>query len=64
MNPQWVTAHLASGDFPALVVRSNPDGSKNVQVFTDTEMIGRMSMQEYLPDPDDDEDTKVGMWSA
>lgn len=64
MNPKWVTVHLKSGDFPGLVTRENPDGSKNVQVFTDGDIIPRMGMTEYLPDPDDDEDAKYGYWSA
>lgn len=63
MNPKWVTAHLMSGNYPALVTRENPDGTLNLTVFSDADIVYRTSASRYVPEPDDDDNDKIGMWS-
>lgn len=63
MTPRWVTAHLQSGNFPALVTQANPDGTLNLAVFTNTDTIYRQMVTQYVPETDDDEADKIGMWS-
>lgn len=63
MQPRYVTAHLLSGDFPAIVTRDNGDGSLNLTVFADGDIVHRNSVSRYIPEPDDDENDKIGMWS-
>lgn len=64
MQPEYVTAHLASGDFPAIVTSNNPDGTKNLCVFTNTDCVFRMSVGKYVAEVDDTDDDKVGYWSV
>lgn len=63
MNPRFVTAHLLSGDFPALVTQDNGAAGLNLAVFTNAEVIHRMNVQQYVPEADDTEDDRIGMWS-
>lgn len=63
MNPRYVTAHLLSGDFPAIVTRTNQDGSLNLTVFSDSDIVYRNGVSEYVPEADDEDADKIGMWS-
>lgn len=63
MEPRFVTAHTQAGDYPAIVTRVNPDNTLNLCVFTDADVIHRMSVAEYEPDPDDLDEDKIGFWS-
>lgn len=58
-----VEMHAMSGSWPAMVNKVNPDGTLNLTIFTSGDIVHRDSVSEYLPDPDDDEDAKVGMWT-
>lgn len=55
--------HLLSGDYPALVTRENQDGSLNLTIFGDADIVYRNSAHRYVPEADDDENDKIGMWS-
>lgn len=63
MTPRFVTAHLLSGDFPALVTQANPDSTLNLTVFTNGDIVYRNSATRYVPEPDDTDDDKIGMWT-
>lgn len=60
---EWVTAHLAVGDAPALVTRTNDDNTVSLTVFAVAQIIYRDNVAMYeFEDGDEDED-KVGYWS-
>lgn len=60
----WVTAHLGSGDAPALVTRVNVDDTVSLTVFAVGEVVHRDNVAEYVPEPDDEDVDKVGYWSV
>lgn len=62
MQPRWVVMHLASGSWPALVTRQ-VNGLLDLTVFMSGDIVYRMGVSEYLPDPDDTMEDQVGMWS-
>lgn len=63
MEARFVTAHLLSGDFPALVTQANPDGTLNLTVFANADIVYRLSAVQYVAETDDEEADKIGMWS-
>lgn len=63
MQPRFVTAHLLSGDYPAIVTRENDGGTLNITVFADGDLVYRNGVSEYVREPDDDDEDRVGMWS-
>jgi hypothetical protein len=63
MEPQFVTAHLQTGDYPAVVTRANPDGTLNLAIFSDGGVVHRMGVSRYEPDPDDVDEDKIGYWT-
>lgn len=63
MVGNWVTAHLASGDAPALVTRANADGSASLTIFAVGEELHRDNVREYVPEDGDEDSDKIGYWS-
>lgn len=63
MQPRFVTIHLLSGDYPAMVTRDNGGDVFNLTVFADADIIYRNSVAKYVPEIDDDDADKIGMWS-
>lgn len=63
MNPKFVTCHLQSGDFPAIVTRDNGDDTLNVMIFTDGGVVNRMGVKRYVEDVDDVPEDKYGFYS-
>lgn len=63
MVGNWVTAHLGSGDAPALVTRANADGTASLTIFTVGDILYRDNVSGYEPEPDDEEQDKIGYWS-
>ena len=59
----WVTAHLGSGDAPALVTRANPDGTVSISIFVVGDVVYRDNVAMYVPEPDDEDHDKIGYWS-
>lgn len=59
----WVTAHMASGDQPAVVTRGNPDGSASLTIFGVGEMVFRDNVHRYEFDEDDLPEDKIGFFS-
>lgn len=60
---QWVTAHLKSGDYPAVVTRANVDESVSITVFKPGEMVFADNVGVYVPDEDDEPEDRVGFFS-
>lgn len=63
MVPKWVTMHLPSGDFPALVVVENGDGTLNLTVFAIHDTYYRDMVREYVPKLDDEPEDRYGFYS-
>lgn len=63
MVGNWVTAHLASGDQPAIVTRVNEDQSVSLTIFAVGEMVYRDNVKPYVWEDGDEEADKVGFFS-
>lgn len=59
----WVTAHLASGNQPAVVTRGNVDGSASLTIFAVGEVLFRDNVKRYVYEEGDEESDKVGYFS-
>lgn len=59
----WVTAHLAVGDAPAIVTRFNQDESVSLTIFSVGTIIHRDNVKEYVFEAGDEPEDKVGFYS-
>lgn len=64
MGPKWVTMHLPSGDFPALAVVENTDGTLNLTIFAIHDTLYRDMVREYVEKADDEVEDRYGFFSS
>lgn len=64
MKPgEWITAHMRSGDYPAIITRVNTDGTVSLTAFKPGEILHADNILRYVAMEDDEQEDKAGMWS-
>lgn len=58
-----VVVHTPTGDHVAIVTRVNPNATLCLTVLAPGDIFYRNDVQEYVPEPDDEDEDKFGKWS-